>query len=818
MNKRRKILAAMLAAFMLLVPMVSTAQIDIKGDGGETSDLSGTWGTMRITDNETEEYVPLGEGLWLLAGAAGLYLLVKSRKTRKATAVAAAALALTLGTTQCKKTEESVIPAGETISISFLAGNGAKSDIDVTTGRITWEKDDEVYVVCNNAFAPSKGNNAVLLGGNLKAQTENSQQSEISGEVIVPEGYTLPANPSFTFYYVGDGVNFDKTDFTFEISSQDGVNAGHYMVGRTGAVEMEKKGGKYGPVDPGAKHFDPLTSVLRLNTSEFGANQSLTMDGGNNLMTINLAGDATPSYTAGSITFTSGDDVQISVIPTTAPGENENVTLSFSGNGMDGSITVTNGIKAGRIYSKVTNNAGYPIHVDANGSGVLSGKFSVSATEYVQFSRGNLQATYHSSSSSYSWAFAANQYDIIGNAAGNTTINNDGSNNNDAVVDLFGWSSAETMNYGINISTQNSDYFGDFKDWGDLAIGGYEANTWHTLSKAEWDYLLNSRTDGLRAWKVLDGSHPGLVILPDGTNASVMSSISSTSDLATYNAVFLPAAGKRKGTTMEKVGEEGFYWPSTPNVDNTAYGVYFSSYGAETNTSDRYYGYAVRLVQKFEKPDIEPEFVDLGLPSGLLWANVNLGAKSEYDAGNYYVWGETEPWYQRISGTTLIMKTGYAGYTQDELTKSNMHGINAPLTGEYIGYDAAYAKSNGAYRMPTLDELRELWTNTNRTSLENKDGYYYFKLINKNDPTKYIIIPASGYCSGTSLISYGGQYNFWSSTEADREYNAYCIEGGFEGGYPTGDDHFHYVYRANGYPIRAVKDPTHKSMKTGDLY
>ena len=105
MNKRRKILAAMLAAFMLLVPMVSTAQIDIKVGDEETSDLSGTWGTMQITDNETEEYVPLGEGLWLLAGAAGLYLLVKSRKTRKATAVAAAALALTLGTTQCKKTE-----------------------------------------------------------------------------------------------------------------------------------------------------------------------------------------------------------------------------------------------------------------------------------------------------------------------------------------------------------------------------------------------------------------------------------------------------------------------------------------------------------------------------------------------------------------------------------------------------------------------------------------------------------------------------------------------------------------------------------------
>ena len=816
MNKRRKILAAMLAAFMLLVPMVSTAQIDIKGEmGEETSDLSGTWGTMQITDYQTEEYVPLGEGLWLLAGAAGLYLLVKSRKTRKATAVAAAALALTLGTTQCKKTEESVIPAGETISISFMAGNGAKADIDVTTGRITWNSGDKVYVVCNNA-APSKDNKAVLLGGYLTAQTENSQQSEISGEVTVPVGYTLPASPSFTFYYVGSGVDFTPTEastnLTFDISSQNGIDAGHYMVGRTGAVVMKVEDGTYVPSEGGAKHFDPLTSVLRLNTSEFGANQSLMMSGGNSQMTISLTGDATPSYTAGSITFTSGEDVRISVIPTTAPGENANATLNFSGNGKVGSITVTNGIKAGRIYSKVTNNAGYPIPVEAIGSDVLPGKFSVSATEYVQFSRGNLQATYHSSSSSYSWAFAANQYDFIGNAAGNTTIASQADN---AVVDMFGWSTNAT-NYGISALNGDNDYPGEFKDWGTVFDS---SEAWYTLSKEEWDYIINSRTikgaTGYGNTCILTtvNSVYGLLIFCDGYTGA-------TSDITEIpdGCVFLPASGYRSGSALLDT-DNGRYWTRNAYDNVDAYDMKFNSTdGFVPTINRRFAGMFVRLVQKTEKPDIEPEFVDLGLPSGLLWANVNLGAKSEYDAGNYYVWGETEPWYQRISGTTLIMKTGYAGYTQDELTKSNMHGIIAPLTGEYIEYDAAYAKSNGAYRMPTLDELRELWTNTNRTSLENKDGYYYFKLINKDDPTKYIIIPASGYCSGTSLISYGGQYNFWSSTEADRDFNAYCIVGGFEGGYPTGDDHFHFVGRANGCPIRAVKDPAHKSMKTGDLY
>ena len=39
----------------------------------------------------------------------------------------------------------------------------------------------------------------------------------------------------------------------------------------------------------------------------------------------------------------------------------------------------------------------------------------------------------------------------------------------------------------------------------------------------------------------------------------------------------------------------------------------------------------------------EYEYVDLGLPSGLKWANMNLGATSETDYGDYYMWGSTKP-------------------------------------------------------------------------------------------------------------------------------------------------------------------------------
>ena len=579
MNKRRKILAAMLAAFMLLVPMVSTAQIDIKGDGGETSDLSGTWGTMRITDNETEEYVPLGEGLWLLAGAAGLYLLVKSRKTRKATAVAAAALALTLGTTQCKKTEESVIPAGETISISFMAGNGAKADISVYTGRITWEKDDEVYVV---------------YGGKLLSETpllatpvdQNPVNASISGTItttVTIEG----DNPSFTFYYVGSGVNFnpeaDLTSLTFNISNQIGKNgaalndAGEYMVGRTEAVEMEKnEGGTYVPSEDGAKHFDPLTSVLRLDTKAFGAGQ-MTMSSGNNKMEIDLANPGAPIYNPGPITFTGGADVRISVVPTTTAGD---VTLSFSGNGKDGSIIVKNGIKEGRIYSKVINNAGYPIPVEANESGILPGLFSVANGKQVYFSKGNLWAD-----GSKALHFEDAQWKFT-------------SSYNTLHVSHFTWSDNVTNAVSSDLAYSGNNLFCDESH--KQSVDGSEA-VYYALSNAEWQYLLNLGSyqnairNGKCKWASV-GEYHGYVIAPDDFTGTIADYYANDAALATGNLVFLPAAGDRWGATFYDP-TYGLYWSSTPNGDGNAWGLVFGTYNLYAdNTKQRGSSFSVRLV------------------------------------------------------------------------------------------------------------------------------------------------------------------------------------------------------------------------------
>ena len=106
-----------------------------------------------------------------------------------------------------------------------------------------------------------------------------------------------------------------------------------------------------------------------------------------------------------------------------------------------------------RVTAKMTKQAAVP-------TGAISGKFSVSATKQVYFSKGNLQATYNGTD--WTWAFAANQWDYIGNAEGNTKVTNttpfvSGYSGTSTTVDLFGWVGASSeftgaAQYGITSS------------------------------------------------------------------------------------------------------------------------------------------------------------------------------------------------------------------------------------------------------------------------------------------------------------------------------------------------------------------------------
>ena len=247
----------------------------------------------------------------------------------------------------------------------------------------------------------------------------------------------------------------------------------------------------------------------------------------------------------------------------------------------------------------------------------VGGVFSVAADKQVQFSAGNLQYT----QSADVWAFAANQYDMLGTA----NVNGSALAN---TIDLFGWSgSTATAQWGISTSDSNSDYLGDFADWGQNIDDG---NMWRTLTNDEWTYLLSTRANAADLVGVarinLDEAGTtyanGLILLPDSwtcpkdiTFQSGFSSNNSELSYADYQtlsleqwqkleaagAVFLPASGGRYGLTIYAVQCYGYYRSATFYDPGFPIFMEFDSLGAIWSEDSRSTGYAVRLVQDYSE-------------------------------------------------------------------------------------------------------------------------------------------------------------------------------------------------------------------------
>lgn len=276
---------------------------------------------------------------------------------------------------------------------------------------------------------------------------------------------------------------------------------------------------------------------------------------------------------------------------------------------------------AGQIYSLGTKAP----------ENCIAGVFSVSATKKVYFSKGNLQATTTDLGENWTWGFATNQYDYIGNATANTAINGNGTVSTNGTVDLFGWVGASSTwtgaaQYGISndetFPSTTSNYGNGSKesiksDWGNVFGSG---SGWFTLDYIEWQYLLNSNDykNDIRAGKYGIGtihSTLGLIILPDGyeTPSGITTAFVSGTTNTTYSdedwnkmesagAVFLPAAGNRVGSTVSNDGSNAHYWSSTGDLDKYAWNASFSSTGvnARAEYTQRRSGGCVRLVRVAE--------------------------------------------------------------------------------------------------------------------------------------------------------------------------------------------------------------------------
>lgn len=233
--------------------------------------------------------------------------------------------------------------------------------------------------------------------------------------------------------------------------------------------------------------------------------------------------------------------------------------------------------------------------------------FSVSETKQVFFSSGNLQ--YYCKN--MEWRFAPLQYDCIG------SVNKNISDDYDGYIDLFGWG---TGNNPTLASNAPADY-ATFSNWGDKIKDG---NEWQTLTADEWYYLILSRENASDKYGVAEvAGVQGLILLPD--DWKLPEGLSFKSGLTAFDvrgqeyyktinnysaeewrkmesagAVFLPAAGYRLGTSVDVVGDYGWYWTSSFEIfdDAVARKLYFGSFMADaTYGCGRFCGCSVRLVR-----------------------------------------------------------------------------------------------------------------------------------------------------------------------------------------------------------------------------
>ena len=153
------------------------------------------------------------------------------------------------------------------------------------------------------------------------------------------------------------------------------------------------------------------------------------------------------------------------------------------------------------------------------------------------------------------------------------------------------------------------------------------------------------------------------------------------------------------------------------------------------------------------------EYVDLGLPSGLLWATCNVGADSPEEYGDYFAWGETQP-KAEYEWVTYKWSEG----SDDELTKyctdSDCGDVDDKTILE-LSDDAANANWGGDWRMPTAEEIEELRDNcTWDWIIQNGVNGYSVTGPNGNS----IFLPAAGYRGDLGLDEAGSGGCYWSSS------------------------------------------------------
>ena len=309
--------------------------------------------------------------------------------------------------------------------------------------------------------------------------------------------------------------------------------------------------------------------------------------------TVTLSDIPAETYT------TNGNGVLYVAFP--ASGASATITLSATVSGVVYGLAKTDITFTNSKYYGVT------VKMKETKTDVLPGKFTVNGSGVkVQFSKGNLQLT-----AADTWAFATNQWECFGTSQ------------SDNHRDLFGWGTGNNPN-----ETSSSYDYSSFTDWGNNPnLQSQLGTSWRTLTQAEWDYLFKTRTattvngtTNARYAKAKVNNVQGVILFPDtythpdgvtlpvginvtdntGWNGNVYDA-TAWGKMESAGCVFLPAAGYRDGDSVNGVGDDGVYWSSTADEEDTAFVADFDSDDLSTyNAGYCSDGYSVRLVRQVE--------------------------------------------------------------------------------------------------------------------------------------------------------------------------------------------------------------------------
>ena len=231
---------------------------------------------------------------------------------------------------------------------------------------------------------------------------------------------------------------------------------------------------------------------------------------------------------------------------------------------------------------------------------------------------------------------------------------------------------------------------------------------------------------------------------------------------------------------------------------------YYRTYVKVSSLSYDYLGETYSFTTK-KLPSVNGHYyVDLGLPSGTLWAYTNVGASRPEEYGNYFAWGETEP-YDENGKTTFNWSTyKWCNGSSSTLTKyntSSSYGTVDNKTELDLEDDAAYVNWGSSWRMPSKAQIDELfnssYTTTERTSVNGVNGMLITSKTNGNS----IFLPAAGYRNDSSLYNRGSIGYYWSrSLESSNTSNAYNLY--FDSSYIYT---YYAYYRYYGLSVRPVR-------------